>query len=446
MEYYFLAHTGRMATQERTQAIKSTNSFITFTEYDKTMSIKIHTLIVKALKKIGIKNINDFIAKPVNSINTSEFEKTLIKTIIIQLENEHNLVKNLREKIKSTGKLSLREYYILNDYNTKSTIDINIDKYNIYMLLDVFIMEYIHHLFKKKKGNLYGFIQKYKIQDINISEDNCVYNDIYNWDTILKNINPENKFNKEIMSKLKMKYDKIYSHFTNDSFYNIFKKITNIDIKIYKTGMTLPNLNFEFNGIFTFSTRSDIYKMGLYNFNEIYSEIITSKQSGIIPKNIDVDANEDEILKTIADEKKYILNKSIFPQETNCEIVKVGRRNKIMFCPTTMKELLNYTETNIKDGIFYLFGCSVQPIKKNPSDEIMKMMQLSRQISIENQADFEKMKDKINSDIKNISPADMTTIAPLLDDENPLLDEENDDMRNKYLKYKMKYLHLKKLL
>ena len=407
-----------------------------------------------------------FVNNPVNSENTFIFESNIISIIARLLEEKNKdgvkIINMLSPTIKSTSKLTIREYYILYDYNSKSYLDINIDKYSIFQLLDVFIMECMHHLYldKYKKSNLKAFFEKkYKVDElIDIIKNNIIkFSDTYNWDNILKNIkahNPSIKINKNIIDNLKIKYDKIYSYFTDDTFYNIFKKIINVNIKIYKAGQTLPNFNFEFNGIFTYSTKSILHKMGLYNFNEIYKEIINSKESDIIPKNIDDIANEEEILKKIKDTKKYILDKSIFPQDTSCEPVKVGKKNKIMFCPTTMEELLKHIETNnIQNSIFYLFGCSAQPIKKNTTPQVEKLIKLSRMMSELSQIDFKDMRHKVNTEFKeniiddngNITISNNTD--EILDDENPLLDGDVfDDMRNKYLKYKMKYLRLKKLL
>ena len=148
MEYYFLAHTGRSPNYERTTAINSTNSFITFTEYSKTMHINVHIWIVKALKLMK-EEVRAYVRGDVNSINNLNFNKTL-KTNIIKLVEEDNIraLKESSEKIKKKIKLSIRDIFIYNHYNYILSGKIKSGDRRLVDFLDILIMECINALYR----------------------------------------------------------------------------------------------------------------------------------------------------------------------------------------------------------------------------------------------------------------------------------------------------------
>ena len=249
-----------------------------------------------------------------------------------------------------------------------------------------------------------------------------------------------------ILDDMKKSYSSLYNNFIKDStFMNIFQTYTNIDVKLYKKGQTMPNLKFQFNGIFQHSNYSSIHKMGLYYFNVNYYNIVNIRTGKLIPKYIENMDDKDIILNDVNIIKKDMLKDSLFPIEEDCLPILVGKQNMIMLCPSNMQTLLNHIEDiNIVDSIFYLFGCSAQPEKKIKTPELEEQIRISRQLSIEGQLDFNKMRDelqknKILDEKGNIIKVEQESV--ITDEDNPLL-----DIQQKYLKYKMKYLRLKKLL
>jgi len=452
MEYYFLAHTGRQATHERTTAIKSTNSFITFTEYSKTMHITVHIWIVKALK-IMQKDVRAYVNGDVNSINNLRFNKTL-KTNIIKLVEEDNIgaLKESSDKIKTKIKLSIRDIFIYNHYNDILSGKIKSGDRRLVDFLDILIMESINALYIKSKKNLVGFFSKsYSQRDlISFIISNTKFTENFEsiWDASIKSINLFSPMtDMSILDDMKKSYSSLYNNFTKDlTFMDIFQAYTNIDVKLYKKGQTMPNLKFQFNGIFQHSNYSTIHKMGLYYFNVNYANIINIRTNKLIPKFIENMDEKDIILNDVNIIKKDMLKDSLFPIEENCLPILVGKQNMIMLCPSNMQTLLNHIDDiNIVDSIFYLFGCSAQPEKKIKTPELEEQIRISRQLSIEGQQDFNKMRDELQKNkildekgniIKMGKESGITT-----DEYDPLL-----DVQQKYLKYKMKYLRLKKLL
>ena len=451
MEYYFLAHTGRQATHERTTAIKSSNSFITFTEYSKTMYITVHIWIVKAFKLMQ-KDIRAYINGDVNSINNLKFNKTL-KTNIIKLVEEDNIdaLKQSSLKIKTKIKLSIRDIFIYNHYNDILFGKIKSGDRRLVDFLDILIMECINALYIKSNKNLLGFFSKsYSQRDlIDFIMDNNKFTAIFEslWDESIKKIillNPSTDMS--IMDDMKKNYSLLYNNFTYDStFMDIFQAYTNIDVKLYKMGQTMPNLKFQFNGIFQHSNYSSIHKMGLYHFNVNYNNIVNVRTGKLIPKYIENMDDKDIILNDVNIIKKDMLKDSLFPIEDECMPVLVGKQNMIMLCPSNMQILLNHIEDiNIVDSIFYLFGCSAQPEKKIKTPELEEQIRISRQLSIEGQLDFNKMRDELQKNKILDEKGNIIKVEPesvITDEEDPLI-----DIQQKYLKYKMKYLRLKKLL
>ncbi len=484
--FYFLAHTGRFVTHERTLPIKehikkdlvpvskkskdtkvvetrTTNSFITFTEYAKTMNIYTHILIVSCLKTMN-SDIMKYVQSDVNNINTMMFETKLFEKMIRILQD--NIVSNIKNTIKPKMELSIRECYIYNEYLMASKDIIN-SKHTILQMIDIFVMECIHNSYipeqDKKNKKLMEFNKSYNTElTLGNIRNNLNYMIAFDWNTIISNIKAyDNKINMEIINKLQTKYEKLYSMFTlGETFRNILKNITKIDVKIYKKGMTMPNLKFDFNGTFSSANNSSYHKMGLYKFNEVYDKVIDyNKANSIIGEkyiesNIPNDQVKDEILRKVIKAKNYILDGSMFPTNEQCAPEIRGPHNKIMYCPSTLNNLIEFIDTsNITNSIFFLFGCSAQPIKKNPDDKLLKTMELSRQISQLGQEDFSTMSEKLKEQYKgdiNIEEIngvfqvkEKPVVIETLEDD-PLLD--NTEIEMKYLKYKMKYLLLKKYI
>jgi hypothetical protein len=520
--FYFLAHTGRFVTHERTLPIKehikkelvplskksketkvietrTTNSFITFTEYAKTMSIYTHILIVSCLKTMNI-DITKYVQSDVNNINTMTFENKLFERMIRILQD--NIVSNIKNVIKPKMELSIRECFIYNEYLMASKDIINTKKI-ILQMLDVFVMECIHNSYipelDKKYKKLVEFTKSYNTElTLQNIRNNLNYVIAFDWNTVVSNIGAyDSNINISILNKLQAKYEKIYSMFTlGETFRNILKHITKIDIKIYKKGMTMPNLKFDFNGTFSSSQKvSSYHKMGLYKFNEVYDKVIDYNKANSIIGEKYIESNipnvsrvipneafglhgpelwatnekthasfqiaphtndevKEEILRKVNKAKNYILDGSMFPTNEQCVPEIRGPRNKIMYCPSTLNNLIEFVDkSNITNSIFFLFGCSPQPIKKNPDDQLLKTMELSRQISQLGQEDFSTMSEKIRKqyegniieEIDGVFQLKEKSVVEETHEDDPLLGD-NTETERKYLKYKMKYLLLKKYI
>ena len=451
MEYYFLAHTGRSPTYERTTAINSTNSFITFTEYNKTMHINVHIWIVKALKLMK-KEVRAYVSGDVNSINNLKFNKAL-KTNIIKLVEKDNIDALIQssQKNKKNIKLSIRDIFIYNHYNDINSGKIKSGDRRLVEFLDILIIECINALYIKSGKNINGFFSKsYNKRDLVdfIIGDNK-FTGIFEslWDDSIKNIYILNPLtDMSILDDMKKSYSLLYNNFIKDTpFLHIFQAYTNIDVKLYKKGQTMPNLKFEFNGIFQHLNYSSIHKMGLYSFDVNYNNIVNIRTGKLIPKYIENMDDKDIILNDVNIIKKDMLKDSLFPIEEDCLPILVGKQNMIMLCPSNMQTLLNHIEDiNIVDSIFYLFGCSAQPEKKIKTPELEEQIRISRQLSIEGQLDFNKMRDELQKNKILDEKGNIIKVEPesvITDEEDPLI-----DIQQKYLKYKMKYLRLKKLL
>ncbi len=425
-EYYFLAHTGRQSSHERTKAITSTNSFITFTEYEKTMNINVHLWILKCLKKMK-KEVNELVSGDVNIINISRFNLLLKKKIIES--NIDSIIKILKEVINPSSKLSIRDQFILAEYNNYNKLG-KMKKYNF---LDIFIMESINyfHINRYPKKNACKFLSV----DYNKKELIGIIMDSISIFTEDVNLIAYKEIKNE---EIKKYYQTIYDYFKKGiSLFQIFQNYTNIDIKLYKMGQTMPNLRFQFNGIFPHTTKSLVHKMGLYQLTEENYEDIM---------NVRIIDNEDEresILQKIRELKKsIILKNSIFPKEEDCEPEVIGKTKDVILCQSNMQTLLNFINVSgINNSVFYLFGCSIQPISKKQTDKLDKMIKLSRMMSVMGQEDFSTMRERVNTAFGEDVIDDEGNIMLVFED-----DGEKEPTEMKYLKYKMKYLLLKKYI